>query len=187
MPDNSGTFGITVPCATELITLAALQEFSYDQEAAIATVDVAATKARVRPAVALSASGATTPYTAGVAVLQSFGAVGFDNDNMFNFATPTIFTINTAGSWLITAQPRANMAGTNTSLQGEILINGVLATKHKEASGIAGVSPFNGPSVVAFAPKMVVGDQVSLRITVTGVGNDFAFSQIYACLFSYGT
>lgn len=186
MPDSSGTFGITVPCATEPITLAALQEFSYDQEAAIAAVDVVAAKAQRRPAIALSFGAAGTPYTAGVAVLQNWGTVGYDNDGMFSLATPTIFTIKTAGSWLITAQPRANMAGTNTSLQGEILINGVLATKHKEASGVAGVQPFNGPSVVAFAPNMIVGDTVSLRITVTGVGNDSAFSQIYACLISYG-
>lgn len=187
MPDSTGTFAITVPCATEPITVAALQEFSYDQETAIAAVDVFATKAQFRPAVALSAVGINTPYTAGVAVLQNFGTVGYDNNAMFSLATPTIFTIRTAGSWLITAQPRANMAGTNTSLKGEILINGVLATQHKEASGIAGVSPYNGPSVVAFAPNMIVGDTVSLRITVTGVGNDFAFSQIYACLISYGT
>lgn len=185
MPDSEGAFAITVPCLTEGITVAALQEFSNDQEAAIATVDVQAAKARIRPAVALS-FGAATPYVAGVAVLQNFGVVGFDNDNMFNPATPTIFTIRTAGTWLITAQPRANMAGTNTSLKGEILVNGVLNTQGKDASGIAGVSPPNGWSVVALVPNMIVGDTVSLRITVTGVGNDFAFSQIYACLVTYG-
>lgn len=186
MPDSEGTFGITVPCVTEGITVPALQEFSNDQEAAIATVDVQATKARVRPAVALSSFGTTTNYTAGVAVLQQFGTVGFDNDNMFSIATPTIFTIRTAGTWLITAQPRANMAGTNTSFKGEILVNGVLNTQGKDASGIAGVQPPNGWSVVALVPNMIVGDQVSLRITVTGVGNDQAFSQIYACLVTYG-
>lgn len=185
MPDSSGTYAITVPCATEPITMAALQEFSNDQEAALAIVDTYATKAQRRPAVALS--GAATAYTAGVAVLQNFSAVGYDNDNMFSLATPTIFTIRTAGSWLITASPRANMAGTNTSFRGEILINGVLATQGKDASGIAGVQPPNGGTVVAFAPDMLVGDTVSLRLTVTGVGNDFAFSQIFACLISYGT
>lgn len=185
MPDSTGTFAITVPCLTEPITPAALQEFAIETEAAIAAVDVAATRARVRPAIALSGFPGT-PYTAGVAVLQSFGFVGFDNDGMYNSGTPTIFTIRTAGSWLITAAARANMAGTNTSLKGEVLINGVLATQHKEASGLAGVSGFNGPDVVAFAPNMIVGDTVSLRITVTGVGNDSAFSQIYACLISYG-
>lgn len=185
MPDSSGAYAITVPCATELITLAALQEFSTDQEAALAAVDTYATKAQRRPAVALS--GAATPYTAGVAVLQNFSAVGYDNDNMFNLATPTVFTIRTAGSWLITAAPRANMAGTNTSLKGEILINGALATQGKDGSPLAGSSPPNGGTVVAFAPNMLVGDTVSLRITVTGVGNNSAFSQIYACLISYGT
>jgi hypothetical protein len=185
MPDSDGTFGITVPCETEAVTLAALQEFSYDQEAAIATVDVAATKARVRPAVAVRGFPGTA-YTAGVAVVQSYGTIGFDNNNMFSLATPTVITIRTAGTYFLVGVPTANMASTNTSLKGELLINGVLAAQSKDASGIAGVLPPNPGNVSVLAPNMIVGDTVSLRITVTGVGNDSAFSTLYACLISYG-
>lgn len=185
MPDTRGTFAITVPCVGETVTLAGLQEFSTDQEAAIAAVDVVGTAARVRPAVAVRGSQGTA-YVAGVAVLQSYATVTFDNNNMFSLATPTIITIRTAGSYLLVGEPRANMAGTNTSLKGELLINGALATQTKDGSGTAGVAPPNPINVVAFAPNMIVGDTVSLRITVTGVGDNFAFSSLYAYLFSYG-
>jgi len=185
MPDSAGTFSITVPCETELITTAALQEFAVDQESAIALVDVIATKARVRPA-AMVRSSSGTAYTAGVAVVQSYNIVGFDNDTMFSLASPTILTIHTAGAWLLVGVPTANMASTNTSLKGELLVNGALTTQSKDASGITGVPPANPGNVVAFVPNMIIGDQVSLRITVTGVGNDSAFSYLYACLISYG-
>lgn len=183
MPDSSGTFAITVPCESELVTLAALQEYSYDLEAAIAAVDVAGEKARKRPAAAVRG---VTAYTAGVAVLQSFSTVASNNDNMFNPATPTVLTVQTAGSYLITANCSTNMISTNTSHKGEILINGVLATQTKSGAGLTANQPPNPLTVAAFAPNLVVGNTISLRITVTGVGNDSTFSQLYACLISYG-
>jgi hypothetical protein len=186
MPDTSGTFSITVPCENETITLAGLQEFSADIEAAIAAVNVVGTRARVRPALALAWATPGTPYVAGTPVLMNFGNPGFDNDSMFNPATPTIATVKTAGTWLIVGRPVANMTITNTSFKGEVLVNGTAVAAAKTGSALAGNQPPNPLSLPVMVPNMIVGDQISLRITVTGVGNDSAFSFLFACLVSYG-
>lgn len=185
MPGTTATFGIDYPCVVEDITLASLQAYASDVEAALSSTTTTATKARLRPA-ALVRNSAGTAYTAGVAVVPSFGLVGIDTDGMFNLASPTVLTVQTAGTYLITFVCSSNMVSTNTSHKGEILINGATAAQVKSGVGIAGPQPPSPITTSVLAPLLTVGNTISVRVTVTGAGNDSTFPMLSATLISYG-
>jgi len=183
MPETT-SLGITYPCLGELVTCASLIEFATDTENAIVPVDTAATKARLRPAVAVQWT-ASTPYTVGVPVIPAFGQEFIDTDNMFTVATPTILTVNTAGTYLINFQSSSNMGGTNTSHKAEILVNGSPVSTIKAGNGFAGAQPPNPITCTALV-KLAIGNTISVRVTITGVGNDNTFPRLDATLVSYG-
>lgn len=184
MPYSSPNFGITAPCLGELITATALQSHVLTTEAALVTVNATATKARVRPTVTVTGSSA---YTAGVAVIPPFTAEIADTDSMFDLATPTVLTVRTNGSYWITFRCSSNLASTNTSHKGEILVNGSPIASMKQGMGVVGTNgPANPLGIHAFAPLLVVGNTISVRVTVTGVGNANTFPQVSATLITYG-
>lgn len=185
MAYSSPNFAIPAPCVGDDITLADLQNYATATESAISTVSATALKARVRPAATLYYLNGT-PYTAGVAVIPSFGLEVLDTDNMFTLAAPTILTINTPGTYLVNFLSASNMSSTNTSHKAEILLNGATVATGKGGSGIAGAGPPNPIAVSTLLPLLVAGNTISVRVTVTGVGNDSTFPKLSAALISYG-
>lgn len=184
MPYGSPTFGITAPCLGEPITVAALQAHVLSTEAALVTVNATALKARTRPAVTVTG---VTAYTAGVAVVPSFNTEIVDTDNMFTLSAPTVLTVNTPGTYLINFICSSNLLSTNTSHRGEILVNGNPIASMKQGLGVAGLNgPANPMQIHALAPLLVGGNTISVRVTVTGVGNDNIFPSLSATLISYG-
>lgn len=169
----------------EAIELADFQNYATAVDNAISSVSAAAQKARVRPAATVYYLNSTA-YTAGVAVIPSFSQVIIDTDNMFSLASPTILTVNTAGTYVVSFLSSTNMVSTNTSHKAEILLNGATAATMKGGTGIAGANPPNPLTVYALLPKLVAGNTISVRVTITGVGNDFTFPVLSATLLSYG-
>jgi hypothetical protein len=184
VPDTAN-FAITYPCETDLINCTAFTTFAYDVEDALVSVNATATKARLRPAATVRYL-VSTPYTAGVAVIPTLGLVAVDTDNMFSAATPTVLTVNTPGTYLITFVSSTNMASTNTSHKAEILVNGVSTAQVKSGVGIAGPQPPSPLTCSVLAPLLTAGNTISCRVTVTGVGNDSTFPLLSAALVSYG-
>lgn len=183
MPETIGS--ITVPCLLDGITVSSFTTFANDVDAVLTATEVVGTRARVRPSATVRNSSGTA-YTAGVAVVPSFNLEIFDNDNMFTLAAPTVLTVNTGGTYLITLESSANMAAANTSHKAEILINGVSVAQSKGGSAITGNQPPNPLDVAILAPLLVATNTISCRITVTGVGNDSVFPLLSASLISYG-
>lgn len=183
MPETIGD--IIVPCLTETISPDVFAAFATAVEADLSAVDAVARKALLRPA-AVVRNTAGTAYTAGVALIPPFQVEVLDTDNMFTLAAPTILTVNTAGTYLITLESSTNLAAANTSHKAEILINGVSVAQSKGGTAIAGAQPPNPLDVAVLAPLLVAANTISCRITVTGVGNDATFPQLSACLISYG-
>lgn len=184
MPYSSPNFAITAPCLGEPLTAAALQGHVLSTEAALQSVNTVAAKARVRPTATVTGVAA---FTAGVALVPAFNAEVFDNDNMFTLAAPTVLTINTNGSYVVTLKSSSNLLSTNTSHRAEILLNGNPIASIEQGMGVVGT---NGPatpiSLHAFAPLLVAGNTISARITVNGVGNSNTFPQLSATLITYG-
>lgn len=179
------TFGsITVPCMGEPITVASFSTFALGVEATLSPISALVTKALLRPAAVISSTGVA--YTAGVFLTPSYATEILDTDNMFTLAAPTILTIQTAGTYLATLNSSSNLAATNTSHRAEILVNGVVMSFTKSGSGITGNQPPNPLSQQILLPTLSVGDTISTRILISGVGNDFTFPQLSAALVSYG-
>lgn len=185
MPETIPPFGISVPCIGDIIDPTVFGTFAASVESAIAAVDLVGVKALRRPGV-LVASTTGTPFVTGVPVVAGFNQEIFDTDNMWTLVAPTLLTIQTAGSYLVTAVDSSNLINTDTSLKTEILLNGNPISTSKTGSGVAGVGAPSPAMVEAFAPQLIVGDQLSLRVTVTGVGNNSTFPQFGATLISYG-
>lgn len=180
----SPNFGITAPCLGETITLAALQGHVMTTDAALVAVNATALKARVRPAATVSGQA---NYTVGVSVIPPYVTEVVDTDNMFSFGTPTVLTVNTAGSYLINVLASTNLTSTNTSHRCEILINGNPIASMEQGLGVAGLNgPANPMQLQALAPLLVAADTISVRITVQGVGNATTFPTLSATLISYG-
>jgi len=183
MPETT-SLGITYPCLDELVTCASLVEFATDVENAIALTDALATKAVLRPAAVVRYTTGTA-FTVGVPVIPSFGQEFIDTNNMFSLASPTILTVNTAGTYLINFVSSSNMGGTNTSHKAEILVNGSPVSTIKAGNGFAGNQPPNPITCTALV-KLAIGNTISVRVTITGVGNDNTFPRLDATLVSYG-
>lgn len=183
MPETIGS--ITVPCATEAITPLSFFTFATGVESMLSGVRSLATKALLRPA-AVVRNDAGTAYTAGVAVVPSFQLELMDTDSMFTLASPTILTVNTAGTYLLSLKSSTNMASTNTAHKAEILVNGTTVSTAKSGSGITGNQAAGPLPQSILVPSMIVGDQISCRITISGVGNDSTFPLMSAVLVSYG-
>jgi hypothetical protein len=183
MPTTT-TFAIPYPCETDLITSASMAAYANGVEAALVTTDAAGTKARLRPAAVAKSS--LQSYVAGTPLVMSYSLVAANIDNMFSLAAPTVFTVNTAGSYLVTAIAIANIATTNTSFRCEILLNGAVVSTGKSGPGIAAAQPPNPMFAQVFLPQLLVGNTLSSRITVTGVGNDIAAVTLSASLITFG-
>ena len=183
MPYSSPTFGITAPCIGDPITVPVLQGHVTTTEAALQVVTATGTKARLRPYAVVSGSSA---YTVGVPVIPPFSNEILDTDNMWNVGSPTVLTINTAGTYVVSFQCSTNMINTNTSHKGEILLNGNPIATTKTGTGTAGNQPPNPITLEILAPLLVPGDTLSVRVTITGVGNDSTFPTLAASLVSFG-
>lgn len=183
MPETIGD--IPVPCLSDVVTTSVWSSFALAVEGDLAAVGTVATRALLRPA-AVVQNTTGTAYTAGVAVIPSFQSEILDTDNMFTLAAPTVLTVNTAGTYLITLESSTNLASANTSHKAEILINGASVAQSKGGSAITGNQPPNPLDVAVLAPLLVVGNTISCRITVTGVGNASTFPLLSATLISYG-
>lgn len=184
MPEDTEVFDITYPCVADDITLTSFATYAADVEAALVEVNAEATKALVRPA-AIVDQTAGTAYTAGVSVVPSFNTEILDTDNMFTLAAPTILTVNTAGTYLINFECSTNMISTNTAHRGEILINGSPVASTETGPGGAGQQPPN-PIAVSMLVQLAVGNTISVRVTIQGVGNNSTFPRLDATLVSYG-
>jgi len=183
MPYTSPAFGITVPCVTEAVNPSNFELLARGTEAAISTVDASATTALLRPAVLLR-NTAGTPFTVGVPVVVSFNTEDVDTNGMWTAAAPTIVTINTAGTYLVTVVCSTNLSN-NTSHKCEILLNGNPISSFKSGPGFAGTSPPT-PIPVEILQRFAVADQITVRVTITGTDNFSTFPQLAAVLVSYG-
>jgi len=182
MPHTTNTFSIVSPCLTEAVSPTSFELLARGTESAISVVSATATTALLRPAVLLN--GASNAFTVGVPLVVSFASETLDTDNMWSSGAPTIVTVNTAGTYLITVINNANLQN-NSSHKCELLVNGNAVCTVKSGPGIAGTAP---PSALMLAAglRLLVADQITVRTTITGVDNNSTFPTLGATLVSYG-
>lgn len=184
MPYVSPVFAITAPCVGDPVTvgLGSQSTYALSAEAAIATVDATGRKALLRPTAIVRGGG--TAFVAGTPVIPSFNTEILDTDNMWTAGSPTIVTINTPGTYLASFIVSSNIISTNTAHRAEILLNGNPISTVRSGPGISGPGAPNLLMVEALA-RLVATDQISVRVTVSGVGNSTTVPQLSVSLVSY--
>jgi hypothetical protein len=163
---GSTSLGITFPCETEAITMAAIQSNASTIEAAIATVDTVATAA-IQPPAAYVRVAAGFGLTAGASAPVAFDTERYDRGGFWTIASPTLLTLPTNGSYLATARlARLTNAGNFFSLRGAILVAGVERGYQRiEHATLTVDGPFE---VVAFIPSATAGQTVTVNALYTG-------------------
>lgn len=185
MPIDVGTYGLTVPCLSDVVSCTSLQNFAVDVDTALTSVESNTTTALVRPAVRTTATG--TPYTAGLPLIPAFTGVFYDTTGMWRPATPTDLIPTADGLYLVVANVSTNLAGTNTAISVEILLNGSTVCSTSTGPGVTGgQQPPNPLSCATLAMGTANLTTFRVRVTVTGVGNDNTFPSLSATLVSYG-
>lgn len=177
--------GIVYPCGTDAINCTDFATNALSEEAALAVVDAAARKARLRPAVAVTALLGQL-YTVGVPLVIVWGTSFFDTFGMFSNAAPTVMTCRAAGIYSIGGRVNFALSAANTAIRTEILVNGTMIAQEKNGSGEPTQAPFNNTMPQILAP-LALNDTVSVRITVSGGAVSDTFNAQFACtLMSFG-
>ena len=168
---GSTSLGITYPCSGDTIDPAVLQTYAETTQDAIDATQALVDLALSPPTVFVQTSPSQST-AAGVTSVMTYGAVVYDTAAMFNIGSPTLITIQSAGTYLVNCWNfRNNSPTTLTSARAAILLNGSERAFHK---GDDGTSTNNAPSpfmVSAVLPSLVVGDQITTTSLFTGSGN----------------
>lgn len=154
-------FGIFYPCLTPVITTADFYDYATSTEAALASVN-ALTPALLRRDY-VAAGGILPNQAVGVTGTVSWTTPSAANNpnGMFNAGSPTLFTLQSSGSYLVCLHV-ANLSfpTTLTSIRGGVLLNGV-----EQIWGKMG-GPTNG-AIQFFVSGLVISGLAGQTITVT--------------------
>lgn len=175
MPGFTPNFAIQYPCAGETINPTVFQAFADDVEAALATVDAAATAALNRPSAAIRDSGTSIPFGA-------MAALSFDSTD---FTTPasisvgaTGFTVLEPGVYMVTLEAGSDTVPTTvTSWSAEILVAGTVIWRRKLSQPGAPSTPpapFSDDLNLAGLAVVTAGQLVSFQWGWTGTGINMA-------------
>jgi len=147
MPESTPIYGITYPCATDVIDAAAFQTFANDVDSAIATVNAVSTDALNRPAARIINFGMQALVN-GASTAAIYDTEVFDNDGMANLGVSNDrLTVQTAGTYLVMGNTRIDGAPIQSASVG-LFKNGTINYRAKEGDatgflqilvGIAGV------------------------------------------------
>lgn len=161
--------GITYPCLTPLVNPADFTTYALSVESALS-----ATFAQVPPLLNrdfVATFAATPNVAAGVNTTVSWSTPSATDDpnGMFNPGTPTLFTLQSSGSFLVTLDVSNGAAiTTGTSLRAAVLLNGAEQIWAKwPGDGGNGLPAFglSGHLISATA-----GQQVTCTMLWTGTG-----------------
>jgi hypothetical protein len=167
MPSTS--LGIAYPCLDPLVNPADFATFATTTETAIAATQ-ALTPALLRRDF-VKASGINPNTATGVTSTVSWtNPIAVNNPSgMFNAGTPTVFTVQSAGSFLVSLHVHNfTFPTTATSLRGAVLLAGVEQVWAKwPQSGTANVGSFHVDGHIISA---AVGQQITCTFLWTGTG-----------------
>lgn len=172
MPDATDVFGIPYPCLGEVVGPAAFNAYSAAVEAALAVVDVSATRALLPPGAGVGLSQAVA---VGVATNCTYTAEYWDDvTNMATVGT-TSLTAPTNGIYLATANISISGFTTLTSLKAGITVNGTEIYAGKNAGGTS--SPWEVPAEAEL--RLTGGDAVRIQATWTGTGGPATVTGVF--------
>lgn len=166
-------FGIPYPCLGEVIDPVAFNAYSAAVEAALAVVDVSATRALLPPGAAVGLSQAVA---VGVATNCTYITEYWDDvTNMATVGT-TSLTAPANGVYLATANISISGFTTLTSLKAGITVNGIELYAGKNAGGAS--SPWTVPAEGEL--RLTGGDAVRVQATWTGTGGPATVTGVFA-------
>jgi hypothetical protein len=172
MPGVTDNFAIPFPCEQEL-TSNVFQAYATGAEAALSTVAADATSATSPPAVGLQFSSGTVAAT-GVTTAISYGVINWDTVGMFTLASPTIVTIQRAGTYLVTSNTTGNLTGNITPIRYAVLRGGT-EVAYRESQNTGAIIPSSMFSVSVLMPFMTVGEQITTNVLYTGAQPTLSF------------
>lgn len=164
--------GIVYPCGDDTIDPDVFAQYASTTQDALTATDVIALKVTRPPAAQVSRFSAVQSIAAGVSTAVSWTTEYYDTDGLFTLASPTILTVQSAGTYMVSNKlTEVSNPTTGTSLRQAILLNGVERGFNK-SDGLTGAYGYAAPQwVSAFLINLVAGDQVSVNILFTGTGN----------------
>lgn len=140
MPESTPVYGITYPCATDVIDAADFATFATDVDNALAILNDLSQTALTRPAARITGSVISLPT--GVDTLATYIAEDFDNDGMADLAVSTSrLTVQTAGTYMVIFEAIINSATTNTSAAVAIAKNGTIEYRKKDGNTTNSLMP----------------------------------------------
>lgn len=165
--------GITYPCGGDTIDPAAFQTYAETTQGAISVIQAQVDEALRPDMVWVRTISAGQNVVAGATTTIGYGLVMYDTAGMFNLATPTIVTIQSAGTYLANCfYTRNGLATTETSSRIAILVNGAEFGAMKIDGGTA--APFSAAEPYLASALLIglsPGDQVTSTHLFTGSGN----------------
>ena len=166
MGDVTEVFGIPFPCEPETITLADLQDYSIGIETALSTVWANADLATQPPAAAVR-NAASQSIATGVTTTLTYNTVVYDRSTMFNIGSPTLLTVQVAGTYLETSQHSGDLSGNVTSVRYAVLRAGA-EVAYRESQNTGALVPASTFSVSVLMPLMAVGETITSTVLYTG-------------------
>jgi hypothetical protein len=132
MPATTPIYGITYPCAGDVINAAAFATFATSVDAALASVNLTATEALTRP-VARLAGDISVAVAVNTEFTGTYNVVLFDNDAMANLGVSNDrLTVQTAGTYLVTYSDNISAGNPATATAVSVYKNGVLEARSKD-------------------------------------------------------
>lgn len=174
-------YAIDYPCLGPVISLSDFSAYATDVEAALVTVNAQTIPLFNRDYVAAqalnpaSASGVTNTISWNTPPASS------NPNGMFNAGSPTLFTLQSSGSFLVSLHITGSGFATETSLRGAVLVNGVEQLWGKIGGPVSNVNSF---WVSGTLVSVTVGSAVTCTVLFTGTGNITPLFDIRICKIS---
>lgn len=174
MPGVTPVYGIPYPCTNDAVTVASFQDFADAVDAALTTLNTLADEALTRPTAKVFNS-ATQTIVGGVLTTAIFNSEIWDSDNLADLGVNNDrFTIQTPGTYLLTAQTTFTGAGALATGAIGLSLNGVTHYRIKDRDG-------TGFRVTVDALGLftcVAGDILRATFESSGSNADCFFSQM---------
>ena len=174
-------YAIDYPCLGPAISLSDFSAYATDVEAALATVNAQTVPLFNRDYVATfgvnpaSASGVTSTITWNAPLTKN------NPNGMWNAGAPTLFTLQSSGSFLVSLHVTGSGFATETSVRGAVLVNGVEQLWGKIGGPTSTTNQF---WVAGTLVSVTAGSTITATILFTGTGNITPNFDIQICKIS---
>jgi hypothetical protein len=166
------SLGITYPCGGDTLDSAAFQTYADTTQDALDATQSLIDSAFSPPTVLVATSPPGQVIAAGVTATMAYQDVTYNAFAMYNAGSPTLITIQSAGTYLVNLwSSRTVQPTTHTSSRAAILLGGVEQAYHKSDDGTASFSAAPQFMVSAVLPGLSVGNQITTTFLFTGTGN----------------